>query len=243
MDDRQCFLKGKILSGRVYPEFFPLNPNDRVVNLGCGEGPQAIVYAGQYKEMVGVDINKDRLIRSEEAMKVYGIQGYATLWVNVENIPLPDKSFDKAIAIDIIEHVQSPKNLGLEVNRLLKENGELLITFSAMHDKFTKLFTALVCLIPRRKRKEPASSEWNPDAHNQEYPLSQWIRVIESCGFKLYKARATTLFPPLHLYGIPRFWFKSNIIHKIDSFFCKIPVLRNYGQSLLCIFIKLKITG
>ena len=176
-------------------------------------------------------------------MNVYRIQGYTTLWATVENIPLPDKSFDKAIAIDIIEHVQSPKNLGLEANRLLKENSELLITFPAMHDKFTKLFTALACLILRRKRGKPTSSEWNADAHNQEYPLSQWVRIIESCGFKLYKARATTLFPPLHLYGIPRFWFASNIIHKIDSFFCKMPVLRNYGQSLLCIFRKQGITG
>ena len=193
--------------------------------------------------MVGVDINEDRLTRSEEAMNIYGIQGYATLCANVENIPLPDKSFDKAIAIDIIEHVQSPKNLGLEANRLLKENGALLMTFPAMHDKFTQLVTTLVRLILRRKKKEPASTEWNPDAHNQEYPLSEWISIVESCGFKLRKSRASTLFPPLHLYGIPRFWFASNIIHKLDSFFCKMPFLRNYGQALVCIFIKQKSIG
>jgi len=238
MNERFRFLKGKILSGRIYPEFFPLNPNDRVINLGCGGGPQAIVYAGQYREMVGVDINEDRLKRSEEAMNIYGIQGYATLYANVENIPLPDKSFDKAIAISVIEHVQSPKNLALEANRLLRENGELLITLPAMYDKFTKLVTTLIHIILIRKKKAPPSTEWNPDAHNQEYPLSEWISIIEGCGFKLCKSRASTLFPPLHLYGIPRFWFASNIIHKMDSFFCKIHLLRNYGQSLVCIFIK-----
>ena len=236
--DRFRFLKGKILSGRIYPEFFPLNPNDRVINLGCGEGPQVIAYNNQYKEMVGVDINKDRLKKSQKAMSIYGIQGYTTICANVENIPLRDNSFDKAIAISIVEHVQSPKNLGLEAHRLLKENGELLITLPAMYDKYTNLVTTLIHIILRRKKKAPPSTEWNPDAHNQEYPLSEWISIIEGCGFKLQKSRASTLFPPLHLYGIPRFWYASNIIHAIDSFFCKIPFIRNFGASLVCIFIK-----
>jgi len=37
--DRFHFLQGKILSGRVYPEFFAFNLSDRVLNIGCGEGP------------------------------------------------------------------------------------------------------------------------------------------------------------------------------------------------------------
>jgi ubiquinone/menaquinone biosynthesis C-methylase UbiE len=238
MNDKFDFLKGKLLSGRIYPEFFPFNANDRVINLGCGEGPQAIVYAGQYKEMIGVDINKEKLERSKEAMKIYKIKNYKILCANVENASLPDNSFDKAIAIDIIEHVQSPKKFCLEINRLLKEKGELLITFPAMYDRYRDFSSTLGRLILRRKKKKITSIKWNPDAHNQRYSLNKWIDIVEDCGFKLYKSRATTLFPPLHLYGIPRFWFSNNLIHKIDSFFCKIPILKNFGQTLVCIFKK-----
>ncbi len=245
MDDKFSFLKGKLLSGRVYPEFLPMEPNDRVISLGGGEGPQAIVYARKYKEMVGVAINKARLDRSEEAVKMYGVQGYTTLCADVENIPLPDNSFDKAIAVDIIEHVQSPAKLCLEANRLLKEDGELLITFPAMHDKFKNFVSFLFRIgrfILRRRKVEvhTANEEWDPDAHNQEYPLREWVRILESAGFKLYKSRASTLFPPLHQYGIPRFWFSNNTIHRIDRFLCKMPILRNYGQALVCVFIKQK---
>lgn len=239
--DKFRFLKGKILSGRVYPEFFPFKPKDSVINLGCGEGAQAIVYAGQYRKMVGVDINEERLKKSEEAMKIFKVQGYSTLCANVENIPLSDNSFDKAIAVDIIEHVQSPTRFCLEVNRLLKENSEMLITFPAMHDKFTNFISSVGRFLLRRKKKEAFSAEWNPDAHNQKHPLCQWIRIVENCGFKLHKSRASTLFPPLHLYGIPRFWYANNIIHRIDSFFCKLPVVQNWGQALVCIFIKQKL--
>lgn len=238
MNDKFHFLKGKLLSGRVYPEFFPFKTHDRVINIGCGEGPQAIVYSGQYKEMVGIDINEERLEASKEAMKNFGVKNYTTLCANVEAIPLPNNSFDKAIAIDIIEHVQNPKKLCLEANRLLAPRGELLITFPAMHDKYRDFISKVGRFILRRKKKDSYSTEWNPDAHNQEYRLSEWIAIVESCGFKLYKSRASTLFPPLHLYGMPRFWFSNNIIHTIDSFFCKMPVLINYGQALVCIFKK-----
>ena len=231
-------LKAKILSSRTYPEFFPFNSDDCVINIGCGEGPQAIVYAGQYKKMIGVDINKERLVNSMKVIKTYGIENYITLCADVENIPLKDNTFDKAIAIDIIEHVKEPRRLCLEANRLLKEGGELLITFPVMYEKFRDIVSKVGHFILRRKKKEEESSVWNPDAHNHKYPVNEWIAIVESCGFKLSKSRATTLFPPLYLYGIPRFWFRSNIIYRIDSFFCKLPVIKNYGQTLLCVFKK-----
>ncbi|HUW21153.1 MAG TPA: class I SAM-dependent methyltransferase [Candidatus Bathyarchaeia archaeon] len=233
-------MEGKLLSARVYPEFFSFEPSDRVINLGCGKGPQAIAYAGQYREMIGVDINKKKLAESKEVMKIYGVKNYQTICANVENIPLPSNSFDKAIAIDIIEHVQNPGKLCFEANRLLKRKGRLLVTFPAMHDKFLNLVSKVKCVILKQEKKKILTSGWNPDAHNQSYPLKRWISIVESCGFRLEKSRASTLFPPLHAFGVPRFWFSNNLIHRIDSFFCTLPVLRNYGQALVCIFIKQK---
>jgi len=129
----------------------------------------------------------------------------------------------------------------LEANRILKENGEMLITFPAMHDKFTSFISSVGHFILRRKKKEASSMKWNPDAHNQKYPLCQRIRTVENCAFKLHKSRASTLFPPLYLYSIPRFWYANNIIQGIDSFFCKLSVVQNCGQALVCIFIKQKL--
>jgi SAM-dependent methyltransferase len=236
--DKFHFLRGKILSGRVYPEFFGLAPCDRVLNIGCGEGAQAIVYAGHYQEMIGVDINRERLQKSMEAMHLFNIPRYITVAANVERMPLRDGEFDKVIAVDIIEHVKSPHRLCQEARRILKENGEILITFPAMHDKFTSLVDRFVNIIRRRKKDNQQRAEWNPDAHNQSYPVGEWIRIVEGSGFALTRARASTMFPPLHLYGIPRFWYASNFIHRIDSLFCRLPLLRNYGQSLVCVFRK-----
>lgn len=236
MKDDFEFLKGKIISGKVYPDFFPLDKNDLVINLGCGESPQAIVYAGQYKKMIGVDLDETRLLKSNRATKIYNVENYETVCANIENVPFPDKTFDKAMAIDVIEHVQNPKNFCLEINRTLKDDGKLLITFSTMYDKYRNLTSTIKHLKPWTKNNK--NSVWNPDAHNHRHTPGEWIKIVEKCGFKLYNSRANTLFPPLHLYGMKKFWFSNNIIYKITSFFCKIPILKNYGQALVCAFKK-----
>ncbi len=236
MSDDFTFLEGKVLSGRVYPEFFPFAPDDHVGNIGCGEGPQAIIYRGQYQRMTGIDINAARLRKSHRAMAAQGINSYHTACGNVEQIPLADGVFDKVIAIDIIEHVQNPARMCEEIQRLLKPSGHLLITFPTLHDHYVHLFSWIARVILRRPSKSQPSDGWNPDAHNQAFALGEWINLVESCGFRQVRSRATTLFPPLHLYGVPRFWFKSNLIHAIDRAFCRIPGVKRLGQAMMVDF-------
>lgn len=232
------FLCGKILSGGVYRELFSLEPTEWVVNLGCGEGPQAVVYSGCYRTMIGIDINPDRLHKSLSAAERFRVSNYSVVCGNVEALPLARASFDKALAVDIIEHVQDPKAFCSETYRSLKQNGELLITFPAMHDTYTAIGSKIVRVLRRRERRRSATA-WDPDVHNQEYPLNEWVALVEGCGFSLVRSRASTLFPPLHLCGIPRFWFSCNTIHRIDRFFCSLPAFKNFGQALVCVFRKI----
>ena len=181
--DKFQFLRGKIISGRVYPEFFALSTSDRVINIGCGEGPQALVYARQYREMVGVDINRNRLERSREAMQLFETHNYMTLVAKVEHMPFRNEAFDKAIAVDIIEHVQSPHLLCREAHRILNPAGELLITFPAMHDKFNDLVSRLASVVRKHPKDKEKHGGWNPDTHNQSYSIGQWLDIIKGSGF------------------------------------------------------------
>ncbi|TSC52359.1 MAG: Methyltransferase type 11 [Parcubacteria group bacterium LiPW_39] len=133
------FNKGKLISGIIYPEFFPFDKEDNVLNVGCGDGVQAIVYGGKFKKMVGVDINQERLKVAQQLATHYGFDNFQTICANAEKIPLEEK-FDKIMAIDAVEHVVNPDRLISEVYRLLKDEGRLLITFPTMHDKWENLF-------------------------------------------------------------------------------------------------------
>jgi len=232
------FKKGKLLSGIIYPEFFPIKRTDAVLNIGCGDGVQMIVYEGKFKEMVGIDINLERLKIAEKLANYYHINNWKSINANVEKIPINEK-FDKIIAIDIIEHVLQPKKVAAEIYRLLKDNGEVLITFPAMHDKWENLFRFVGRKILRRKSKTVYKKGWDPDQHQCNYGLKMWIGLVENSGLKLVDSRASTLFPPLHYLGVSRFWFANRFIHAIDNYLCKLTVFKKSGQALVCKFRKI----
>ncbi len=168
-----------------------------------------------------------------------GIKNFETICANVERIPL-EEQFDKIIAIDIIEHVINPAKVASEIRRLLKDDGKLLITFPAMHDKWENLFRFIGRKILRRKGKTIRKVGWDPDAHQYDYSLREWLEIMKRGKFYLLESRASTLFPPLHYLGIPKFWFYNKFIHAIDGYLCKFPLIKNCGQALVCIFKKEK---
>ena len=199
------------------------------MNIGCGDGVQALVYDGDFKRMVGLDINPDSINTARTLAEYYNISQAEFIQGNVEQIKITEK-FDKAIAIDIIEHVINPDKMIMEIHRLLRDQGELLITFPAMHDKWENLFRFIGRRIFRRKGKTKVNENWDPDVHQHDYSIRTWRNLIEAGGFKLIVCRASTMFPPLHYLGLPKFWFSNKLIHTIDSLFCNLPVIKNYGQ-------------
>ncbi|MFA5318148.1 MAG: class I SAM-dependent methyltransferase [Patescibacteria group bacterium] len=229
--------RGKLISGIIYPEFFPINKEDEVLNIGCGDGVQAVIYRGNFKKMVGVDINQARLEVARQLTERHSIKNFFGICANAEKIPLQEK-FDKIIAVDSIEHVIYPFRLIGESRRLLKDGGQILITFPAMHDKWENLFRFIGRKIFRRKGKTVRLPGWDPDEHQYDYNLRQWLDLMDQGRFSLIKSRASTLFPPLHYLGLPKFWFSNRLIHAIDNFLCQLPIIKNYGQSLVCVFKK-----
>lgn len=227
--DRRLF-RGKVTSSIVYPEIFPLLPTEDVVNLGCGVGPQAVAYKGAYRKMVGVDLSQDRLDQSRIFLEEHGVTGYETLCAPVEKTGLPSASFDKALAIDIIEHLATPLALLQEAHRLLKVGGELLVSVPAMHDHYTHTLSRIAGLLGRKTNHLPSG---HLDAHNSAHSLQGWEALLKEAKFEILRTRATTLFPPLHLYGIPRFWFTNTVIHRIDRWLCTLAILKRFGQAYL----------
>lgn len=235
--DKLIFKKGKIQSGVIYPKFFPFSPADAVLNLGCGDGVQAMIYGGRFGKMVGVDINEDSLKTAQLLMARYGIKNFTGLVANIEEVPLIEK-FDKIIAIDSIEHVIKPEKVIAEAQRLLKDDGLLLITFPAMHDKWEHFFSFVGRKILRRRSRTVIKDGWDPDQHQYDYSIKEWLKLMSAGGFELVDSRASTLFPPLHYLGCPKFWFTCPPVRFIDGCFCRLPIIKNYGQNFAGVFKK-----
>jgi SAM-dependent methyltransferase len=110
-------------------------PEARVIDLGCGNGALLERLAAMgYWNLLGVDISPPI---TTEAIR------YQQADLDHFRLNAPDGSFDLALAVEVIEHIE---NLGLflaELTRLLKPGGLALFTTPSLHSAQAKLLFAL----------------------------------------------------------------------------------------------------
>ena len=95
----------------------------RVLDIACGEGygTSALQRAGAVS-VIGVDVS-DEVCRHAAAK--YGVDAKVG---NAEQIPLPDGSVDIVVSFETIEHVANPEKFLVEVKRVLKASGVLIVS-------------------------------------------------------------------------------------------------------------------
>ena len=98
----------------------------KILDLGCGEGGVAIVFALRGGDATALDISQGKIDRmktwaEENRVTVQGVAG------NALDTGLPGEQFDIIINNDFLEHVVEGGKLALEIDRLLKPGGVLYL--------------------------------------------------------------------------------------------------------------------
>ncbi len=147
----------------------------RILDVGFAQDPNYFLKG----EIIGIDI--------QQVTKPKNYSEALVVDLNKKNIPFKDKDFNTVILGSCIEHVENPSHLLRESNRVLKDQGKLVLTV-------------------------PHASEWWTIIHNWFFPfikdqdegehLSNWtkldmIRLIKANGFKVKKIHGTFLRIPL----------------------------------------------
>lgn len=89
----------------------PHLPEGRIADLGCGVGHSYDLLAP--RETVGIDVDPAALAGQERE----------TIVADIRRLPLPDESFDGAIAVHSIEHVPDPERAVAEAARIVRLGG------------------------------------------------------------------------------------------------------------------------
>src|SRR3989344_280903 len=98
--------------------------NLKILDLGCGTGAVMKFLDSKDYKVCGVDTNDAALdYCSEKRLEVK--KGEA------ENINFDDNAFDIVLALDLLEHLDSPEKSIREINRILKKDGLLIATVPA----------------------------------------------------------------------------------------------------------------
>lgn len=100
----------------------------KVVDLGCGSGGYVHIKKHYNCVYFGLDFSENMIKSAKEKAKELGIkEGVFFQQGDAENTSYPDKFFDLALAICLIEYFEMPNNLIQEIKRILKEDGILII--------------------------------------------------------------------------------------------------------------------
>ncbi|MDP2966023.1 MAG: class I SAM-dependent methyltransferase [Pelolinea sp.] len=161
----------QIQGHRVLGKWSISQQTKHVLEIGCGQGHHVIYSGHTYQNYIGLEIRYDFI----EAFKK---RESAAMAINGDAfcMPFEDHSIDCILSIYIFEHLNELKSNLLEIKRVLKKDGKLLVALPSEGGFLYKLGRALTS-----KRYMEKKFGFNYDAiiryeHVNQYP--EIIRVI-----------------------------------------------------------------
>jgi SAM-dependent methyltransferase len=171
LDPNWEFYPTYIAKMRAVRRYLEALPKDvRVLDAGCGEGILVDEFAGRI-DIVGVDTNyvSDRVREG-----------------SVTALPFPDGSFDRALCLDVLEHLtyEDQPRAFAELHRVLRPGGELFVSVPNLAHLQSRIQFLL------RGRLIRTASEIK---HPGDRPVFEYRRMAGRAGFELM--RRDGIFP------------------------------------------------
>jgi 2-polyprenyl-6-hydroxyphenyl methylase/3-demethylubiquinone-9 3-methyltransferase len=158
-----------------------LKPGESVLDLGCGGGKFTKVIKEADYEAGGADISE----RALDLAKTQFPRGHFFLLNSDGTIPSPDETYAAVWCSEVIEHILNVNGFLLEIKRVLKPGGFLILT-TPYHGVLKNLLIAL----------------FKFDEHFD--PEGSHIRFFDRKG--LERCLKKTGFIPISFEGIGRIW-------------------------------------
>ncbi len=122
------FLFDKVFyPGRVAAiDLLEIQPNSQVLEVGVGTGLNLPLYPREC-DVTGVDISEEMLRKAKERARTLCMTNAKLLVMDGSKLDFPDDSFDRVIATYVISAVPDPVKTLLEMRRVCKPSGHLVI--------------------------------------------------------------------------------------------------------------------
>jgi phosphatidylethanolamine/phosphatidyl-N-methylethanolamine N-methyltransferase len=122
------FLFDKIFyPGRVAAvDLLEITGESQVLEVGVGTGLNLPLYP-RHCAVTGVDISEEMLRKAEERVRTLGMTNTRLMVMDGSKLEFPDNSFDRVIATYVISAVPDPVKTLLEMRRVCKPSGHLVI--------------------------------------------------------------------------------------------------------------------
>lgn len=103
-----------------------LQPDSRVLDLGCGRGGLVEQLAFPLNQIVGIDPDFDSLREHRMAQPINGEQSLARVTGNSQSLPFRANSFDLIFSSWVLEHLAWPEVDWRQIGRVLRPSGSFV---------------------------------------------------------------------------------------------------------------------
>lgn len=108
-----------------------IEPGDRLLDAGCGEGRHCFGALERGARVVGLDLDRPSLRAAAGGLRERGRERGrlgAMLQGNTFQLPFPDGAFDRVICSEVMEHVHDFRAAARELARVTRPGGTLAVT-------------------------------------------------------------------------------------------------------------------
>ncbi|MDP2836339.1 MAG: class I SAM-dependent methyltransferase [Methanobacteriaceae archaeon] len=169
--------------------------NENVLEIGCNTGEFCFLLKKKFNvDPTGIDINEDAITLAKKQ--------YPDINFEVRNFKEVSGNYDVIYMLHLIEHLEDPLSNIIELNRLLKKNGKIIIVCPNKWAYILKF----ICLMQRTKFC------YDP-THLFEFSPLSLKNLILSAGYKKIKIHTKPLGVPY----ISR--FSNNLYYNFPSSF------------------------
>ena len=158
----RCFVEDMI-------SHMSIQPRDRILEIGCGEGWASRELASLVPEglVVGLDVS-DEMLHKARAQSV-DCENLLLVWGEAESIPWQEKFFSKAVCVEAFYYFESPEKTLREIYRVLSPGGSLWV-------------------LNHLSRENEFTLDWLPQMKVPVHLPSaeEYRKLFEACGFAEY---------------------------------------------------------
>lgn len=158
-------------------ERIELRPNDRILDLGCGQGWACRLLANRAPReciVVGVDLSNEMIRQAREKSATF--ENVVYYCGSADNIPSPDNYFTKIISIEAFYYFPQQERVLQELLRVAERGAELFL---------------LICLFRENADSQPWSSEVGLPLHVRA--ISEYESMLRRSGWANVTSRVFDL--------------------------------------------------
>lgn len=148
----------------------------KVLELGCGPGKYVAMLCSLGFEVIGVDpceFSSWQMIKENTSAKLHS-------GIFAEQLPFPEEYFDHAVCLGALLYFESPKKALVELRRVIKKNGRLILRTVNKSNLYTKT---------TGKKLDPASKNL--------FDMDELIELVANSGFKVQQKFSYGFWPPI----------------------------------------------